>query len=100
MIQTVLLELCPDLTDLELARLISMFQDTSGFISYTTFLSKFVGQPGVYRRGNNLGRLLAQRTSVYGDASITTKPPQLVETSPTYGLPGVKAILQKKVRVT
>ena len=93
-----LLELCPDLTDAQLARLASIFQDSSGFISYNAFLSRFTSQPAIYRRGNNLGQLLAQRSSVYSDPLINPKPPELLNASPTYGLPGVKAILQKQVR--
>ena len=75
-----------------------MFQDaSSGFISYTVFLSRFISQPPVYRRGNNLGQLLAQKPLVYGDPLVNTKPPESVHVSPTYGLPGVKGILQKQV---
>ena len=97
-VQAALLELCPDLTEVQLGRLVSMFQDaSSGFVSYNLFLSRFINQPPVYRRGNNLGQLLAQKTSVYGDPLINTKPPESVHASPTYGLPGVKGILQKQV---
>ena len=96
--QAALLSICPDLTEAQQLRLVSMFQDPSGLISYTAFLARFVGQPPVYRRGNNLGHLLAQKPLVYGDPLISTKPPELVHTSPTYGLPGVKAALQKQVR--
>lgn len=93
-----LLELCPDLTDTQLARLVCMFQaDSSGFISYNAFLSRFTSQPAVYRRGNNLGQLLAHRPSTYSDVLINPKPPEMINASPTYGLPGVKAILQKQV---
>ena len=54
-----LLELCPDLADTQLSRLVSMFQDSStGFIAYNVFLSRFTSQPPVYRRGNNLGSLV------------------------------------------
>ena len=74
-----------------------MFQDPSRLISYTSFLSRFVGQLAVYHHGNNLGQLLAQKPFVYGDPLIDTKPPDLIHASPTYGLPGVKAILQKQV---
>ena len=74
-----------------------MFQDPSELISYTSFLSRFVGQPAVYRCDNNLSQLLAQKPLVYGDPLIDAKPPDLVHTSPTYSLPGVKAILQKQV---
>ena len=90
------MELCPDLTEAQQVRLASMFQDPSRLISYTAFLS-FVGQLAVYRRGNNLGLLLAQKPFVYGDPLIDTKPTDLVHASPTYGLPGVKAILQKQM---
>ena len=96
--QVALVELCPDLTEAQLARLVSMFQDaTTGQISYTAFLSRFITQPAIYRRGNNLGQLLAQKPLVYGDPLVNTKPPEVVHASPTYGLPGVKAVLQKKV---
>ena len=91
------MELCPDLTEAQQVRLASMFQDPSGLISYTAFLSRFVGQLAIYRHGNNLGQLLAQKPLVFGDPLIDTKPPDLVHASPTYGLPGVKAILQKQV---
>ena len=90
-------ELCPDLTEAQQVRLASMFQDPLGLISYTAFLSSFVGQLVVYRHGNNLGQLLAQKPLVYGDPLIDTKPPELVHASPTYGLPGMKAIPQKQV---
>ena len=93
-----LLQLCPDLTDSQLARLVCMFQDTSsGFIAYKPFLSRFTSQPAVYRRGNNLGQLLAHRPSIYSDTLINPQPPEMVNGSPTYGLPGVKANLQKQV---
>lgn len=95
-----LLELCPDLTDAQLARLVCMFQDSSGFIAYNSFLSRFTSQPAVYRRGNNLGQLLAHRPSIYSDTMINPKPPEMINASPTYGLPGVKAILQKQVATT
>ena len=96
-IQAALLKLCPDLTEAMQFGLASMFKYPSGLISYTSFLSCFVGQPAVYRRGNNLSQLLAQKPLVYGDPLIDTKPPDLVHASPTYDLPGVKAILQKQV---
>ena len=93
-----LLQLCPDLTESQLARLVCMFQDSSsGFIAYDAFLSRFTSQPAVYRRGNNLGQLLAHRPSIYSDTVINPQPPEMINASPTYGLPGVKAILQKQV---
>ena len=93
-----LLQLCPDLTDSQLARLVCMFQDaSSGFIAYKIFLSRFTSQPAIYRRGNNLGQLLAHRPSIYSDTLINPQPPEMVNGSPTYGLPGVKANLQKQV---
>ena len=96
-----LLQLCPDLTDSQLARLVCMFQDSStGFIAYDAFVSRFTSQPAVYRRGNNLGQLLAHRPSIYSDTVINPQPPEMINASPTYGLPGVKAILQKQVANT
>ena len=101
-LQAMLLQLCPDLTDAQLARLVCMFQDSSsgGFIAYNAFLSRFTSQPPVYRRGNNLGQLLAHRPSIYTDTLINPQPPEMINASPTYGLPGVKVILQKQVQCT
>lgn len=99
-LQAMLLQLCPDLTDSQLARLVCMFQDSSsGFIAYSAFLARFTSQPAVYRRGNNLGQLLAHRPSIYSDTLINPQPPKMVNGSPTYGLPGVKANLQKQVGI-
>ena len=65
-------------------------------VHYEALLARVNPPTDVYRTGNDLRGLLTQRM---GNVISATVPPPVLAQQPDYGLPGLRAELQKQVRM-
>eukprot|EP00731_Ephydatia_muelleri_P029707 Em0021g230a len=94
-IQLVLSDLCPEITHKTLATFLDKFKvDGGDVVHYEAMLARVSPPTEVYRTGNDLRSLLTQRSE---NIISSTVPPPVLAQQPDYGLPGLKAEIQKQM---